>query len=599
MTDPRPSRSTARPAEAAPPSACSAHELTGWRRYLTTPLAISRIVLLLGLITLGSAASPTLHDRLRALAHLVPGAVPAAATTADLAVATVLIVVSRAVRRGKRRAWALCVVLVSLSMVFDLAKGLDVEEAAFAAFLLALLVLGRRHFTARPDPRSTGRVLTVLLAGPVVATLLGTLWLSVDRYGQAPGTTLGERFREAGHGLLGLPGPIRWTSERADDASAIALAVLGLAVLLVLLLALMMPADGPHPLTDEEDAQVRGLLARHGARDSLGYFATRRDRCLLALPTGRAAVSYRVLGTVSLAAGDPLGEPDCWPDAIAAWLEECESYGWSPAVLGAGEAAAEAYRRAGLDALEIGDEAVLDTAGFSLEGRAMRGVRQAVTRCQRAGLSATCARVRDLDDAQRREILDSAEAWREGAERGFSMALDRVADLGDPEAVVVCARDADGVLHGVLGLVPWGPDGLSLDLMRRRRDSANGIVELLVATLALEAGALGVRRVSLNFAVFRGVFARGDRVGAGPVLRLWCAVLRWASRYWQIESLYRSNAKYHPEWSPRFLCFRRATDLPRILTAALRAEGFLVLPSPSLRLPGARRPVTEGTSVDA
>jgi lysyl-tRNA synthetase class 2 len=115
--------------------------------------------------------------------------------------------------------------------------------------------------------------------------------------------------------------------------------------------------------------------------------------------------------------------------------------------------------------------------------------------------------------------------------------------------------------------------------MRRDRDAENGIVELMVSELMRAVPQLGVRHVSLNFAVFRSVFARGERLGAGPVLRLWRAVLLWASRFWQIESLYRANAKYRPEWLPRFICFRSSADLPRVGVAALRAEAFLVAPS--------------------
>jgi lysyl-tRNA synthetase class 2 len=51
---------------------------------------------------------------------------------------------------------------------------------------------------------------------------------------------------------------------------------------------------------------------------------------------------------------------------------------------------------------------------------------------------------------------------------------------------------------------------------------------------------------------------------------------------WQIESLYRANAKYLPTWQPRYLCFPTARDLPRIAVAALAAEAFL---------PAARRPL--------
>jgi lysyl-tRNA synthetase class 2 len=144
---------------------------------------------------------------------------------------------------------------------------------------------------------------------------------------------------------------------------------------------------------------------------------------------------------------------------------------------------------------------------------------------------------------------------------------------------VVVTAEREGGLAAVLHFVPWGPAGLSLDLMRRDRGSDSGLNELMIVTLLQAASALGVDRVSLNFAVFRSVFARGERLGAGPVLRVWRSVLLWASRFWQIESLYRANAKYQPEWVPRFVCFRSSADLPRVSVAALRAEAFLVAPT--------------------
>lgn len=158
------------------------------------------------------------------------------------------------------------------------------------------------------------------------------------------------------------------------------------------------------------------------------------------------------------------------------------------------------------------------------------------------------------------------------------MALGRVGDPTDPRCVIVRVIDRSGALAGVLHLVPWGDDGLSLDLMRRRADADNGLVEFLVTALVRAAPELGVRRISLNFAVFRAVFARGERVGAGPVLRLWRRVLLAASRVWQIESLYRSNAKFRPRWEPRFICFADTRDLPRVVLAALRAEAFVSRP---------------------
>jgi lysyl-tRNA synthetase class 2 len=161
------------------------------------------------------------------------------------------------------------------------------------------------------------------------------------------------------------------------------------------------------------------------------------------------------------------------------------------------------------------------------------------------------------------------------------MALGRFGDPADDECVVVAAVK-DGAVRAFLHFVPWGEDGLSLDLMRRDRDAEPGLNEYLIATALHACPELGVRRVSLNFAVFRSALERGGRLGAGPVLRAWRTVLLFASRWFQIESLYRFNAKFGPEWVPRFIVYPGAADLPRIAMAALEAEAFIVWPHPRL-----------------
>lgn len=114
-----------------------------------------------------------------------------------------------------------------------------------------------------------------------------------------------------------------------------------------------------------------------------------------------------------------------------------------------------------------------------------------------------------------------------------------------------------------------------LAITMRRRKRAAWILNLELLNRARE---IQVMQVSLNFAVFRSVFERGGRIGAGPVLRLWRSLLSFFSRWWQIESLYRANAKYRPIWEPRFLLFEKSAGLPRIGIAAARAEGFLRAP---------------------
>lgn len=553
--------------------------MTRWISSLRSPLWVSRIVFVVGLVSLLSAYLPAIAVRARLIDEIVPDAFPAAATTGGAAIGVVLLLLSRGLRRGKARAWSVALLLTVLATAIHLLRGLQAEQASLCLLLIGLLLASRMNFTARPDPRSLRSVLSVLVVGPLIGTALGWLWLAVDSNGQDAGTSAGDRLAQAALGLLGIPGPVHFTSGRSEAIVTVGLAVLGAAVLVLAVVNALVPSGGPHRRTAEEDAELRGLLAEWGWVDSLSYFATRDDRSVVFSPTRRSAVSYRVIGGVSFSAGDPLGHPDDWPQAVAAWLEEARRFGWAPANLGSSERSAHVYHQAGLEVLEVGDEAILRVEEFSLEGRPMRMVRQAIARAQRAGLSVTLHRVSDLGLPEKDELRARAIDWRDGSiERGFAMALGRFGQERDDAGAVVVARDSAGAVAGFLSFVPWGDDGLSLDLMRRSPDAVNGIVELMVSTLMADAEQLGVTKVSLNFSAFRSVFARGERLGAGPVLRAWRAVLLWASRFAQIEALYRSNVKYRPEWVPRYLVYGDVTDLPRVATAVLRAEALVVAP---------------------
>jgi lysyl-tRNA synthetase class 2 len=344
----------------------------------------------------------------------------------------------------------------------------------------------------------------------------------------------------------------------------------------VLLIRLAEPAPR---LTDDDERALRGLLRREGWRDSLGYFALRRDKSVVWSPSGKAAVAYRVVWGVALASGDPIGDPEAWPGAIGAYRRLVEAHGWVPAVLACGERAAHIYRREyGLAALPLGEEAIVAVDGFCLDGRAMRGVRQACGRLRRDGYRTVVRRLADLSPDEIADLRSAADRWRGNeVERGFSMALSRLGDPADGDAVLVTAHEDDR-LRGVLQFVPWGPGGLSLDLMRRDRTAANGINELMIVAALEACPALAVTRVSLNFAMFRDPLERGARIGAGPLLRARRAVLLLASRWWQIDSLYRFNAKFQPQWEPRFVAYPTARDLPRIAIASLEAEAFLTRP---------------------
>jgi lysyl-tRNA synthetase class 2 len=481
-----------------------------------------------------------------------------------------LLTLATGLRRRKRRAWQLAMGLTGLIAVLQLVFRHAPAAALVAAGLFAALFAYRHEFTAWPDPaagRWLGvRVFVQIALGGVLVNFLIMLFARHRLIG-SPSVT--DRLEHAALSLVGVSGPVGFRVLFLDDLTSAIGIVSGVTAALLGGYFLLRSAE-PAP-AGGQDATLRRLL---DGRDSLAYFALRPDKSVVFSPTEKAAVSYRVLAGVALASGDPLGDPEAWPGAITAFLTTCAQHGWVPAVLGCSERGATVWSRHGLRALELGDEAVVDATTFTVDGRAMRDVRQLTARARRAGYDVRVRRADEVSEVERLRLTALAEEWRgTEPERGFSMALCRTAAADDPECVLVTA-ERDGDCHGLLQFVPWGVDGLSLDVMRRDRTAQGGLNELMITTLLAACRDLGVRRVSLNFAVFRAALERGERIGAGPVARAWASLLRLGSRWWQIESLYRFNAKFQPSWVPRFIAFPAARELPRIALAAMEAEGF-------------------------
>lgn len=560
------------------------------KRLLTgVPTLIALSAVALGVVDVASGLMPERTARLHDVLTVEPLQLAHDASAATIAAGVLLVMLGHGLRRRKRRAWRAAMGLSALTAVSHILKGLDAVEAVGSLLLCLLLIALHRQFYAAGDPRTRWRAPAVFIGLLAVALGLGWALLAV-RSGSIVGhPSVSARWSEIGWGLVGISGPLHFKSDGTTDLVYVVLATLGgVTIGLPVYMALRSPQRLSVPTADDEE-RLRALLCRREGGDSLGYFALRRDKAVIFSPTGKSAISYRVLSGVMLASGDPLGDPEAWPGAIAAFMAEASRHAWIPAVIGCSERGGEVWvREACLRALELGDEAVVDIDTFTLDGREMRNVRQMTTRVQRAGYVIDVRRVGDLSQAEIEHITKQAAHWR-GAEveRGFSMALGRFGDPADSACVVVtCTRE--GQLAAVLHFVPWGEHGLSLDLMRRDRSADPGLNEAMIVAAVKAAPEFGVRQLSLNFAAFRSALEQGARLGAGPISRMWRGALVWASRWYQIESLYKFNAKFAPVWRPRYICYPRPTLIPRIAFAALEAEALIVLPRPS-RLSALRR----------
>src|ERR1700722_6131457 len=557
----------------------------GGKRLPWVPAVAALLVFLIGLSDILTVFKPEVVDRLHKLKPFVPGTLTNVTRTSDVIVGLLLIMLALGLRRRKRRAWQAVLALLTFDIVLHflhfphLPHEITISISSIVAIvLLAALLYFHREFYAIGDPRTRWSVLNAFVVLVVADIAIGLGYLSVGPL--AGNYSLSQRLQDVVYELVGVYGPVQWASDARSDLYHLLTSALGLFTLVVTLYLLLRSAQPRPRLTQSDRERIKELLDRHGDRDSLGYFALRDDKSVIWSPSGKAGICYRVVAGVMLASGDPLGDPEAWPGAIAEFLNEAARHAWRPAVMGCSELGAEVWCREGdLTALELGDEAIVNVADFSLSGRSMRNVRQMVNRVTKSGYTAEIRRIGDIPGPELDRIIRAADHWRGRPPRGgFSMALGRLGGRDDTDCVLVTATE-NGTLRAVLQFVPWGHDGLSLDLMRRDRNAQAGLNDFLIVESIKAAPELGVKRLSLNFAMFRAALERGEKIGAGPVLKAWRNLLVFLSRWFQIESLYKFNAKFSPTWEPRFFVYPGGRDAPRIAFAALEAEAFLVWPT--------------------
>lgn len=544
---------------------------SGWRVLLA-----ARVLLLIGIVDILSSVSKPFHKRLHLLESLFPKGWPNLASAGSIIVGAMLIVVSFGLARRNRAAFLFTELLLLISAALEIFKGLYFGSALAAVILLIWLFTIRDEFYARPVRRAMTRALIVF--GQITTLSLGigiALMLAPDRLFGGE-VSLTHMFETVLRGLVGLSGPALFMSHREQDVFDLAMPGLGLLMVVLPLLALLQPGPPKPRLSAADEVGIHELLSEFGDRDSVGYFALREDKSVLWSNTRKAAIAYRVVGGCALSSGDPIGNPDAWPQAMDAFMQLCLKNGWTPAAVGCSEEAGEIWvRETEMTALEIGDEAIVHVNEYDPDNPRYRNVRQSVRRAIKQGYTTQVLKSSELDEKMREVLTLNSKKWRGSAtERGFMMGLGRIAERNEKDLLIVTASK-DGELRGLLQYVPWGKQALSLDLMRRSPQADAGVSELLIDATIAYARQNGIEKISLNFAAFRSVFERGAQLGAGPIIRSWRSVLLFFSRWIQMESLYRFNSKFRPEWIPRYIMFRKTSELPKLGLATMRAEAFI------------------------
>jgi lysyl-tRNA synthetase class 2 len=552
---------------------------TSTRLSRATPALAAVAAALVGLVNVASALTPNIRWRGHLLLQFEPVAAIRLFHAAALPAGAALLLVAPYLLKRRRRAWQVAVVLMIALGALDLLKGLDFEETAITWLTAAVLVRERAGFTVAHN-RITLR--SAIWRVPLLSAA-GLALAGVAAWASEGHPSWSAVARETGDLLLWRSGPLHFEIHQFHHHHfawlPLGVHFVELGTLLAMAYVVFRPLTGPAALPGAATRDAAAELVRAHGTDTLSFFKLRADKYYLFNADRSAVVGYRIENGVLLLSGDPVGPDDALAELLGDVRTFAEARGLKLGAVGASQRLCPLYEHLGLRTMYLGDEAIVDLDSFSLEGRAIRKVRQSVSRLTKAGYVAELTAVSALDAATTAEVEVVLERGREGApERGFSMAMDSIRGAGDEDTLLLLARDETDParpIRGVLHFVPcYGRPAMSLSFMRRDPDTPNGLTEFMVVRAAQLLGERGVREMSLNFAAFAKWIhspQRGWERALGKLIAL-------GNPYFQIESLYRFNAKFFPRWEPRYLVYQGPLGLPRASLAAMWAEGQLWKP---------------------
>jgi phosphatidylglycerol lysyltransferase len=499
---------------------------------LLAPIYLGVFTFAVGIMLIVSGATPAFGKRLEALHDLLPlWAVEMSNFFGSLA-GVLMLFVARGLFHRLDGAWWLALMLALANLFLSVAKGLAWDEIVVIAFFILMLLATRREFTR---PASFLRQpFTVEWFVGIAVVLAGSSWI------------LFFAFRDVAY-----THDLWWHFEFDEQAPRALRALLGMAVLAVVLGTAQLLRTAPGrvaPPTETELAQAERIVGEQGRSEAL--LAIMGDKSFLFSGSGRSFLMYAKRGRSWVALYDPVGPREEWPELIWRFVELADEHGGRAAFYQVRADSLPLYLDAGLKILKLGEEAIVPLADFTLQGGRWSGLRYALKRGEREGLT---LEMLAPEEAERRilTLTRISDAWladRRAKEKSFSVAAFEPSFIA-AQSVALLSQHGDPVAFASLMTTEQRSEA-TIGIMRHTSAASPYAMEFLFTSLARHLRDQGFERLSLGMAPLAGI-------GRTPLASRWHSIagLVWehGGRVYNFQGLRTFKNKFHPLWEPRYL----------------------------------------------
>ncbi len=537
--------------------------MTGARRIPV--VAVTLLTLGSGLLNVYSVIGRGLPERMELLRKIFPLEFVHLSRSATLLTGFTLVVASLNIYRRKRLAFALVATTASFSVVFHLAKGLDYEEALLSLVLLAGLFISRHSFTVRsrrPHWRGALQRVAMAFALAMAYGMAGFWFLDPREFGFNF-----DWLQSIRHTLefLTLRGdPALQPHTRYAEWFLDSLYLMTSAAFIYSLYAVFRPVLYQFRTHPHEMERAHQILSRHG-RSAQDFFKARPDKSYFFSSGEECFLAYRVGRSLAVVLGDPVGPEAALEGIVQDFTRFCEDNGWGVAFYQVMPDYLDVYQSLGFKKLKVGDDAIVDLSQFTLDGKAAKTFRSKVNQLEKAGIH-TQYYEPPIPAPVMTQIQEVSDEWLQipgRRERQFALGMFDQEYLNSTP--IFTAEDSSGHILAFVNIVPSYRRGeAAIDLMRRRIEAPNGIMDYLFVKLFLRNQEQGFEQFNLGMAPMAGFQEQEE---ATPEERAIHAFFQHLNFLFSFKGLLAYKAKFATVWEPRYLIYKNVLDLPRVAMA--------------------------------
>lgn len=500
------------------------------------------LVFFSGGILLLSTTTPNILSRVKLVEMLVPRFVPVYSTWLSFCIGLSLLVLSKGIFLGVKRAQITSIVLLFLVSFLCLMKGLDYEEASFMLAVALGLVCSRDAFQ-HPSKQINSMALLLYFA----TTILGVISYFVLYNWKHHVSFLQDNRRYSFHYLQTHQ---YW--------------LFSIAVVFLIVIFLYLFTNKKYREFEENTEEVKDNFEEiREKRENSAYthLFYMEDKNVFFNKKKTVMFLYRPYKNNIFVLGDPVGEEKEIEDAIdelILWANEQDMLVSFYEITGK---YLESFVNNGLQLLKLGESATISLEESFLEGKKARGFRNILNQFEKEDYIFE-QMLPPFSEETLEELENISKLWLRGRkEIGFSVGAFKANYLQKASIFVVRNKEKNIVAFASELPIP-NSKILGIDLMRHLPNVKSGIMEYLFLSAMRWAKEKQYASFDIGIAPLSNVGNKLYSSRKEKVIRL---AYEYGNKLYSFQGLRSFKQKFHPHWSNVYLSYKDDIVLPSVL----------------------------------